>query len=74
MPGSGITGYNLFKIAKATGAFEFHTTAKMKIDNMPGNHVQNNLDERDVFQTDVVKVRKMCRILTDLTAEIIPLK
>ena len=74
MPGSGITGYNLFKIAKATGAFEFHTTAKTKICNMPGNHDQDNLDERDVFQTDVVKVRKMCRILNDLTAEIIPLR
>ncbi|MGB4398712.1 MAG: copper homeostasis protein CutC [Daejeonella sp.] len=63
MPGSGITGENLLKLAKATGAVEFHSTAKTKIDPLKGNHDHNNLDAQYQFQTDADKVREMRQIL-----------
>ncbi|WP_411273882.1 copper homeostasis protein CutC [Daejeonella sp.] len=66
MPGSGITPNNLSKI-KATGALEFHTTAKTKIDHVSGIH-PNNLDTPYLFQTDVLKVREMRQILNAATA------
>ena len=67
MPGSGIIDQNLLQIARETGAFEFHTTAKGKIDQKVDNHSQNNRDTRYLFETDVVKVAEMRRIL-DLVA------
>lgn len=67
MPGSGVTGNNLLKIAQATETFEFHTTAKTKIDLMQGRHNQNNFETEYIFQTDAVKVREMRHILNGLS-------
>lgn len=67
MPGSGVTGQNLSKIAKATGAVEFHSTAKTKIDLLNGSHDQNNVETPYLFQTDVEKVREMRHILNGLS-------
>ncbi len=62
MPGSGITAHNLLKIAKETGAHEFHSTAKRKIDQA-GDIARNNLDTQYLFETDVDKVCEMRRLL-----------
>jgi copper homeostasis protein len=69
MPGSGVTGNNLSNIAKATGALEFHTTAKKNNVLMPINHIQHDLDTQHLFETDVNKVRGMVHILNGLSAE-----
>lgn len=62
MPGSGITGQNLLKIAEGTKAFEFHSTAKKKI-YREGGIPQNNLDTQYQYETDVAQVAEMRRIL-----------
>lgn len=70
MPGSGITVDNLLRIAKETGALEFHTTAKRKIDPMRGSRDLNNLDTQYLFETDEVKVREMCQILQNISPDV----
>lgn len=62
MPGSGITAQNLLKIAKETGASEFHSTAKRKID-LTGDDQQNNLDTQYLYETDAARVAEMRGIL-----------
>lgn len=60
MPGSGITENNLLNILNGTGALEFHSTAKTKIDlNDPGNHTIGSYP----YKTDIDKVIKMRNIL-----------
>lgn len=70
MPGSGITEENLLKLARNTGAIEFHSTAKTKIDSLTGSHDHNNLDTLYQFQTDADKVGEMRQILNALAARI----
>lgn len=63
MPGSGITVDNLMKIAKETGAFEFHSTAKKKIE-APGNSISPTLlDTIYLYETDATRVREMRKLL-----------
>ncbi len=66
MPGSGITSQNLLKILRKTGAFEFHSSAKSKIDALSNNNAQNNLDTLYLYETDVLKVCEMQRIMNSL--------
>src|SRR5690606_10929299 len=43
MPGSGITDHNLLKIMKGTGACEFHSTARKKVDPAAGELVHDGI-------------------------------
>ena len=63
MPGSGINNKNLLKIAREAGAFEFHSTAKRKIDVSGDNSPQTSLDTLYLYETDVVKVAEMRGLL-----------
>lgn len=63
MPGSGITTGNLMTLAKDTRAFEFHSTAKRKIDAAAQSSLKTNLDSEDLHETDVIKVREMRQLL-----------
>ncbi len=63
MPGSGITAENLMSLAKDTRAFEFHTTAKRKIEADAQRSFNTNLDSEDLYETDVIKVREMRQLL-----------
>jgi copper homeostasis protein len=63
MPGSGITNQNLLTIARETRAFEFHSTAKSKIDLSNVVDPLNNLETQYLYETDPVKVTEMRRIL-----------
>lgn len=63
MPGSGITDQNLLQIALATGAKEFHSTAKKKVDQTAHITSFNNLNSQYVFETDAGKVAELRRIL-----------
>jgi copper homeostasis protein len=62
MPGSGINSQNLLKIAAGTSAVEFHTTAKRQFDPIGNASRQNGMDTEH-YQTDVVKVTEMRRLL-----------
>ncbi|SKB74461.1 copper homeostasis protein CutC [Daejeonella lutea] len=62
MPGSGITHHNLLTMADMTGAFEFHSTAKKKID-LENKTPPKNLDTQYPYETDVSIVAKMRAIL-----------
>lgn len=63
MPGSGITTGNLMTLVKDTRAFEFHSTAKRKIDAAAQSSLKTNLDSEDLHETDVIKVREMRQLL-----------
>lgn len=63
MPGSGLTTGNLSKIAKETCAFEFHSTAKRKIDVPAHSKPETNMDTEYLYETDVIKVREMRQLL-----------
>ncbi len=63
MPGSGINTHNLLKIARETGVYEFHSTARKNIkreDKSP----QNNLDAQYLNETAAEIVAEMRTILT----------
>ncbi|MXV51598.1 copper homeostasis protein CutC [Pedobacter sp. HMF7647] len=62
VPGSGITETNIIDIATATGAEEFHTTAKTL---RQGVHYSMFNDET-IVQTDTEKVRAISKILNSL--------
>ncbi len=67
MPGSGINSQNLLKIAEETGAGEFHTTAKKQFDSTGANSHPNSMDTEH-YQTDVVKVTEMRRLLNSFAS------
>ena len=64
MPGSGITEENLLKIAHATGAHEFHSTAKKRIFKQGDKLDRNIMDANYLYETDASKIKDMMQVLS----------
>ncbi|XP_076651065.1 copper homeostasis protein cutC homolog [Halictus rubicundus] len=66
MPGSGITVNNISKIKMATGAVEFHASAKKKMATSGGNKIKIGADKKSIVMlTDSDLVRNMVSILAE---------
>ncbi|XP_078053269.1 copper homeostasis protein cutC homolog [Augochlora pura] len=66
MPGSGVTRNNISKIKTATGALEFHASAKKRVAASAGNRIKIGADKASfVMVADSDLVRDMVLIVTD---------
>ena len=74
MPGSGITEDNIEFIAKTTGAFEFHSTAKTRVTSLMKVLISGDLKTNDssggIWVSDSERIRRMKKALTDLRKHI----
>ena len=66
MPGAGVNSGNVAMLAKATGAFEFHASARIKAVNPVTHQNPNILDSGDMFIADEEEVRKIVNALKNL--------
>lgn len=70
MPGSGITETNIEFIAKSTGAYEFHSTAKAPTVSLMKNIVSSELADQDAqcstWETDLEHVKRLKLLLSGL--------
>ncbi|KPM47112.1 copper homeostasis protein CutC [Jiulongibacter sediminis] len=66
MPGAGVNSGNIASLAKATGAFEFHASARIKAQNPVNYQNPKILDSGDMFIADFGEVKAMVDALNAL--------
>lgn len=66
MPGAGVNSGNIAKLARETGAFEFHASARIKASNPVTYQNPKILDSGDMFNADFEEVKAMVEALKDL--------
>ena len=73
MPGGGITAQNILAIAEATGAHEFHASAKMRVPTCMHRPIPAPGDMGDAhWQTDATEVRARVDVLRTLSSSAHP--
>ena len=66
MPGAGVNSRNIAELAKATGAYEFHASARVKASNSVTYQNPKILDSGDMFIADFGEVKRFTSVLNSL--------
>ena len=66
MPGAGVNSGNIARLAKETGAYEFHASARVKASNSVTYQNPKILDSGDMFIADFEEVKRITSVLNSL--------
>ncbi|RXK58890.1 copper homeostasis protein CutC [Lacibacter luteus] len=69
MPGAGVRSSNIVQLAKETGAYEFHTSARKAVTNTMTFANPHVTDAGNMYLADEEELRKIVGLLQQLTAD-----
>ncbi len=69
MPGAGVRSSNIVQLAKETGAYEFHTSARKAVSNTMSFANPNVTDAGNMFIADEEELKTITGLLQQLTAD-----